>query len=169
MALIGIIPYNNENKIKRGIKLNRGLVPNCDFYLIDYHNLLLKVQNNAEMPDILMVYNVAQDTNNNICVAAYEIRQKYNTLFLISFNTLEERLHNKNVEMKKLYVDKLKESDINGIVITSSTEESFLLNIIRDMIDGKELYLNKKCKIESQKDFLVHDPGNTQVGFNYKE
>ncbi|MBS3155106.1 hypothetical protein J4404_01265 [Candidatus Woesearchaeota archaeon] len=164
--IVGIIPDNNENKIKKGIKLYRDLVPECDFSMIDYHNLLIKVAQNQNIFDIILTYKIFENTHNNICVAAYETRLKYNTLFLIAFNPIERELHNRNIEMEKMYLNTLLKSDMQGIVLTSSTEESFLLNIMRDMIDGKELYLNRKYKVESQKDFLVHDPGNTQIGFN---
>ncbi|MBU0929816.1 MAG: hypothetical protein KJ623_01980 [Nanoarchaeota archaeon] len=164
-TLVGIVPHNNREKIKRGINSNKNLVPNCYFSLIDYYNLLLQVSNKKNDYNMIIFYKISNNTHENICVASYEIRQNYdNTLFIVSFNPLEEKIHKKNVEMEKMYIDKLFESDINGIVLTSSTDEAFLLNIIRDMTAAPEIYLKGKYKIETQKDFLVYDPGHTEVG-----
>ncbi|MDD5651447.1 MAG: hypothetical protein PHF86_13705 [Candidatus Nanoarchaeia archaeon] len=163
--IIGIVPNKNEKKIKEGIKLNRNLVHNCEFALIDYHNLLLKTSLENELYDLIIFYNIVENTNNNICVASYEIRNKFDTLFLIPFNPAGEIMHNRDVILEKLYLKTLLESNINGIVLTDSTDESFLMNIVRDMIAGKEEYSKIKHKIKDQRDFLVYKPDFTEQGY----
>lgn len=161
---IGIIPNKNENKVLKGIRLNREEFPDFDFQFVSYQKLFEYIKSN-EFFDLLLFYNLVQDTHNNICVASYELREKFDTPLLISFNKVQEEIKGRFVNEERFYLEKLLKSDINGIITTSSTDELFLFTLMKDIIAGKEEYSKIKRKVESQKDFLVFKPDYTEIGY----
>lgn len=171
---IGLVKRINtieeKSRLMNRINANRNLVPDCSFRLIDYSHLLYNISIRSCDYNIIVAYEVMDklhSTHNNICVTLYEARKNgLDTIFIVSFDEILSRYRKRDIEIEKLYVEKLEESKIPGIIFTTSTEESFLLNIIRDVLGDPKAYKNKHLRIESQRDFLVYRPGETQMSYS---
>lgn len=190
---VAIIPakhdFNSQDfeELKRAILPNKNLVPDGRFTPINYFSLMKNIAQGLNYDVVIArrLEDKVDQTIYNICVAAYDLRHTYkrDTVIVITYNEYVERtklemfektekdkqkidMRRDKFERRKKYIDLLfdDEGPVNGIILTKATDESFLMNIIRDIMGDRSVYLNGKFRINDQRGFLVYPPDHTVAG-----
>ncbi len=180
---IGVMPPH-QTKHRRFIEDFQGavtssarIIPRTRFYNISFERLLYLSEKGFAY-DVVICSRMKDHSDprrNNIITAAYELRNRLglDTVFVVSFNALLAEVRGLDPKVEERYISILVEhgqdpqkSGIHGIIYTTSTDPTFLVSIVADVLDNPGTYLaiEQVHRIETQAHFLNHPPGHTQYG-----
>jgi hypothetical protein len=199
---IGIIhltefdPGKDQEKISATRERIKGYgkeYPGASFSFIETYRFLLEsIRNGDPLFDVIIAARM-MDRNlpsiNNICVAAYDSRSRFDsrdeylekgTVFVISSNDVMQGMKGIDVNAQREYLDMLKnqekehyDPDIGGMILTASTERTFLVEVAFDVLCNRRPYMEYRNPgdrsriktVESQEDFINYPPGQTRMGY----
>lgn len=186
------------SKVLERLEQYKKAIPNVMLSVTNYKGVIQGAINRQRDYDIIIAFRLSDGfarSSYNICIAAYEMgRMRLNTLLLLPFNhdyeegvelnrksrirkgeTIDEKVE-EILEWKLSLFNTLTgyENDphrpnIGYVVATSGRELPFVFNVVRDILGGPDMYMEKMkdkriLKIDSQKDFLKFIPAYTEMG-----
>ncbi len=182
---IAVIPPHETRNRKyleefRSVILPRWqIIPNTLFYKLSWARLMEVARAGARY-DVVIASRMRDldrpGQNNVVAAAAFIRRLGHNTIFILSLNDLLATVLGLDLAAEKAVIAELVKNEtgpaparFGGIIRTTSTDPSFLIAILADVLDDPNNYLHIKSpySIESQAHFLNHPPGHTQVGIGF--